>query len=45
MVGFNYKPNHHIALKFDVRFRDNLDPQVDVPESETLYELGIGIEF
>jgi len=45
MVGFNYKPNHNIALKFDVRFRDNLDPQVDVPESETLYELGIGIEF
>jgi len=45
MVGFNYKPNHHIALKFDVRFRDNLDPQEDVPDSETLYELGIGIEF
>ena len=45
MVGFNYKPNHHFALKFDVRFRDNLDPQNDVPESETLYELGIGIEF
>lgn len=45
MVGMNYKPNHHIALKFDVRFRDNLDPQEDVPESETLYELGIGIEF
>ena len=45
MVGFNYKPNHFIALKFDVRFRDNLDAQVDVPESETLYELGIGIEF
>lgn len=45
MVGVNYKPNHHIALKFDVRFRDNLDPQEDVPESETLYELGIGIEF
>lgn len=45
MVGFNYKPNHNIALKFDVRFRDNLDPQPDVPESETLYELGIGIEF
>lgn len=45
MVGFNYKPNHFFALKFDVRFRDNLDPQVDVPDSETLYELGIGIEF
>lgn len=45
MVGFNYKPNHNIALKFDVRFRDNLDPKPDVPESETLYELGIGIEF
>ena len=45
MVGFNYKPNHHIALKFDVRFRDNLDPKEDVPDSETLYELGIGIEF
>jgi len=45
MVGFNYKPNHNIALKFDVRFRDNLDPQDDVPDSETLYELGIGIEF
>lgn len=45
MVGFNYKPNHHFVLKFDVRFRDNLDPQDDVPESETLYELGIGIEF
>jgi len=45
MVGFNYKPNHYIALKFDVRFRDNLDPQEEVPDSETLYELGIGIEF
>ena len=45
MVGFNYKPNHNIALKFDVRFRENLDPQPGVPESETLYELGIGIEF
>lgn len=45
MVGFNYKPNHNIALKFDVRFRDNLDPKPEVPESETLYELGIGIEF
>lgn len=45
MVGFNYKPNHFFALKFDVRFRDNLNPQDDVPESETLYELGIGIEF
>jgi len=45
MVGANYKPNHFFALKFDVRFRDNLDPQGDVPESETLYELGIGIEF
>jgi hypothetical protein len=45
MVGFNYKPNHYIALKFDVRFRDNLDPQDEVPDSETLYELGIGIEF
>lgn len=45
MVGINYKPNHFFALKFDVRFRDNLDPQPDVPESETLYELGIGIEF
>lgn len=45
MVGFNYKPNHHIALKFDVRFRDNLDPKEGVPDAETLYELGIGIEF
>jgi hypothetical protein len=45
MVGFNYKPNHNFALKFDVRFRDNLDPQEGVPESETLYELGVGIEF
>lgn len=45
MVGFNYKPNHHFVVKFDVRFRDNLDPQEDVPASETLYELGIGIEF
>jgi len=45
MAGFNYKPNHYLALKFDVRFRDNLDPKDDVPDSETLYELGIGIEF
>ena len=45
MVGFNYKPNHNIALKFDVRFRDNLNPPPGVPSSETLYELGIGIEF
>ncbi len=45
MVGFNYKPNHNLALKFDVRFSDNLDPKPDVPESETLYELGVGIEF
>ena len=45
MVGFNYKPNHFFAFKFDVRFRDNLDPQEDVPASETLYELGLGIEF
>lgn len=45
MVGFNYKPNHNFVLKFDVRFRDNLDPQPGVPESETLYELGVGIEF
>ena len=45
MVGANYKPNHNIVLKFDVRFRDNLNPQPGVPASETLYELGIGIEF
>ena len=45
MVGFNYKPNHNIALKFDVRFRDNLNAVPEVPDSETLYELGIGIEF
>ena len=45
MVGFNYKPNHNFVLKFDVRFRDNLDPQPGVPQTETLYELGIGIEF
>ena len=45
MVGFNYKPNHHFALKFDVRFRDNLSPAQGVPDQETLYELGIGIEF
>ncbi len=45
MVGFNYKPNHNFVVKFDVRFRDNLDPLEGVPESETLYELGVGIEF
>jgi len=45
MVGFNYKPNHNIALKFDVRFRDNLNALAGIPESETLYEVGIGIEF
>ena len=45
MVGFNYKPNHFFAFKFDVRFRDNLNPQDDVPASETLYEVGLGIEF
>lgn len=45
MLGLNYKPNHNFVVKFDVRFRDNLDPQPGVPESETLYELGIGIEF
>jgi hypothetical protein len=45
MVGLNYKPNHNFVVKFDVRFRDNLDPLEGVPESETLYELGVGIEF
>ena len=45
MVGVNYKPNHNFVVKFDVRFRDNLDPLEGVPESETLYELGVGIEF
>lgn len=45
MVGVNYKPNHNFVVKFDVRFRDNLDPLQGVPASETLYELGVGIEF
>ena len=45
MVGLNFKPNHYFAAKFNVRFRDNLNPVDDAPEKETLYELGIGIEF
>ena len=45
MVGMNYKPNHNVALKFNVRFRKNLTPTEDAPDKETLYEFGIGIEF
>jgi hypothetical protein len=45
MAELNYKPNHNIVVKFDVRFRDNLDAASEVPDSETRYELGIGIEF
>ena len=45
MVGFNYKPNPFLAVKFNVRFRENLSPLPFSPSSETLYEVGLGIEF
>jgi hypothetical protein len=45
MAGFNYKPNHNIAVKFDVRFGDSLSTVPEAPDSEMLYELGIVIEF
>ncbi len=45
MVGFNFKPNHNVVIKFDVQFKNKLTPVEDIPNSEVLYELGLGIEF
>ena len=45
IIGGNYRPNHHLVVKFDVRFTKNLSAILGQPAEEILYELGIGLEF
>ncbi|WNJ18777.1 hypothetical protein [Pontibacter sp. G13] len=45
LVGFNYRPNDFTAVKVDVQFRRNLTDQPVEVANETLFELGLGIEF
>lgn len=45
MAGINYLPNHNLAIKFDVRYKENFSRVQNAPASEILYEFGLGIEF